>query len=74
MTVSTLALEKLCSTGCSIVLNFSDCSAISLEKLVSLTKKSNGHITIKNCQNASSLLLEKLATLGKEHITIDFTN
>lgn len=73
MAMSSLTIEKLCSIGCNVTINSSDYSAISLEKYAAIMAKKNGILTIKNCSIISSITLEKLAAIGKEHIVLDFT-
>lgn len=73
MAMATITIEKLCNSGCNVVVNASDYASISLEKFASIIVKSNGHLTIKNCDTVSSITLEKLASIGRGHITLDFT-
>lgn len=73
MAMSSITIEKLCSIGCNVTINASDFSAISLEKFTAIMTKGNGILTIKNCSTIPSITLEKLATIGKEHIVLDFT-
>lgn len=73
MAVLSSVIEKLCTTGCNVTVNYPDYLQSQIENFVSLTVKANGHITIKNCTKALTSSLEKLASLGKDHITIDFT-
>ena len=73
MAMSTTTIEKLCSLGCNITISSSNYSSTSLEKFATITSGGNGILTIKICSSISTGTLEKLATIGKEHITLDFT-
>lgn len=74
MAILAQSLKKLCTSGCNIVINYSDYLQSSIEDCVLCVVKANGHITIKNCSVALTSSLEKLAAIGKGHITLDFTD
>ena len=66
-------IEKLCSLGCNVTINYSDYILTSLEKFALIIVKTNGTLTIRRCSKAVSASLEKIASIGKEHVTLDFT-
>ena len=66
-------VEKLCALGCNVIVNYSDYLPASLEKFTAISAKKNGTLTIKKCSKALPTSLERLAAIGKEHVTLDLT-
>lgn len=73
MSVLSTTIERLCSIGCNITVNYSDYISTTLERFATIISKTNGTLTIKGCSKAMSNTLERIAAIGKEHITLDFT-
>jgi len=73
MAVMSTTIEKLCAIGCNVTINYSDYVPTSLEKFAAIIVKTNGILTIRKCSKAVSTSLEKIAAIGKEHVTLDFT-
>lgn len=73
MAMTSTTIERLCSLGCNVTINYSDYISTSIERFASIIAKTNGTLTIRRCSKALSTSLEKIASIGKEHITLDFT-
>lgn len=68
---SVYDLKTLVTKGAAVIINFKDYSETDLKFFAENTK---APLTIKNCEGAPRLILEKLIELGRGFIILDFTS
>lgn len=66
-------IENLCALGCNVTINADTYFLESLLKFASLSRNAGGILTIKNSEKLFSSSREKIAAVGKNNVTFDFT-
>lgn len=69
----TSEIEKICATGCNVTIDASHKLTSEIIKLATISYKSGGVLTLKNCDHFLTSELQKIGDAGKEHVTIELS-
>ena len=64
-------LEKLAATGCSLIIDCKNISAVGLINIINACKGSGGTITLTNIKSKSIESLLEIAAAGKDTVIFD---
>ena len=68
---TTLDIVRLASTGVNLIIDGSSKTSMDLRRIVDTVAAHNGHVTIKNCGNKTTVDLIGICQTHPQNVTIE---